>query len=860
MTSKQLIQNSLRKAENKGKIIVSHICDRSIVYVRKGVFLDEFIQELHNTKQKEGERKEMKKLISFNVILFMILSLATTNVFADDSTTFTKEGLTYSVTDATNQTVSVTNSDTTKTEYIIPETVEDNGVTYTVTSIGQGALRDNPNLTKVDIPASVTSIGVGAFSNCSALVSIDIPDSVISIGRDAFNECFLLASVKLPKGLTKLEMNTFYGCYKLKSITIPNSVQEIHSNAFLNCTSMRTLNIPWNVRITAGSIISYSGIHTIALPNTIERLGSDNTDGSNQKNAFNHADNLKNVIAITSKPNDSVSSVIEDAVNTANLQNITYYRGVTSLTVNGNSIDAAQGSEITDINSYFDVTSEVYEGTAGGTITTTVSVPSQYLNPTYAIEGNSDNGTYMDGTTLHIGSNEDASFTLKATLNGQTVSKVVNVKQAIITSMEVNKAPSKVSYTEGESFDPTGLELKINYDNGTTTLVGYDDSTKNDFSFTVDNPLKETTTAVEITYSGHTVSLPIAVTKPVVIPTITSIEVNKAPSKVSYTEGESFDPTGLEVKAIYSDKTNKTIVYNDNTKKDFSFTIGDPLTVGDKEVKVTYSGHIVSLPITVTKPVVNPTITKIEIHKAPVKVAYVKGETFEPAGLEVTVYYSDNSKKTVAYDDSTKNDFTFMVKNPLTISDTKVVITYGGQRTEQKITVQRKPILISPEYNQIVGLKNQYTRGEQVTVSVYGAGMDRSSPVKGDTRYQPISWKIKDDQKFSDENYQISLDTSAMAAGKYMLSVTYQKEEFDGSKWGALGTVIQSGAFDITEQTKIDPVKKPEVEKTESGKEKTEAKTPETGDHTSVQSLFLLAVISGGFVLMGMKKRMNKNQ
>lgn len=58
MTSKQLIQNSLRKAENKGKIVVSHICDRSIVYVRKGVFLDEVIQELHNTnKKKEREKR-----------------------------------------------------------------------------------------------------------------------------------------------------------------------------------------------------------------------------------------------------------------------------------------------------------------------------------------------------------------------------------------------------------------------------------------------------------------------------------------------------------------------------------------------------------------------------------------------------------------------------------------------------------------------------------------------------------------------------------------------------------------------------------------------------------------------------------
>ena len=71
-------------------------------------------------------------------------------------------------------------------DIVIPETITYDNVTYTVTSIGDGAFNECKKITSVVIPNSVTSIGNNAFFNCTELTSITIPNSVTSIGENAF--------------------------------------------------------------------------------------------------------------------------------------------------------------------------------------------------------------------------------------------------------------------------------------------------------------------------------------------------------------------------------------------------------------------------------------------------------------------------------------------------------------------------------------------------------------------------------------------------------------------------------------------------------------------------------------------------
>ena len=78
---------------------------------------------------------------------------------------------------------------------IIPESVTYEGVTYSVTSIGNYAFQYCVGLTSVTIGNRVTSIGNYAFQYCVGLTSVTIGSGVESIGWSAFRECFNLAKV-----------------------------------------------------------------------------------------------------------------------------------------------------------------------------------------------------------------------------------------------------------------------------------------------------------------------------------------------------------------------------------------------------------------------------------------------------------------------------------------------------------------------------------------------------------------------------------------------------------------------------------------------------------------------------------------
>ena len=117
---------------------------------------------------------------------------------------------------------------------VIPESITNEGKTYSVTKIGQKAFY-SCLMTSVTIPNSVTNIGENAFYNCRNLTTVTIPSSVTSIGEKAFQNCSSLTSIAIPSSVATIQTETFSGCSGLTTITIPNSVTSIEPGAFYGC-------------------------------------------------------------------------------------------------------------------------------------------------------------------------------------------------------------------------------------------------------------------------------------------------------------------------------------------------------------------------------------------------------------------------------------------------------------------------------------------------------------------------------------------------------------------------------------------------------------------------------------------------
>ena len=170
---------------------------------------------------------------------------------------FESGGFYFNVLSEQDKTVEVTSGDTPYSGNIeIPRQATNNGITYTVTIVGDHAFAECSSLTSVIIPNSVLEIRRGAFYACNALTSITIPNSVMAILDGAFSDCISLESLTLPDGIDTIASELFYGCISLSSITIPDSVEMIVKYAFEGCSSLTFISIPASVSFIGDSVFN----------------------------------------------------------------------------------------------------------------------------------------------------------------------------------------------------------------------------------------------------------------------------------------------------------------------------------------------------------------------------------------------------------------------------------------------------------------------------------------------------------------------------------------------------------------------------------------------------------------------------
>ena len=164
-----------------------------------------------------------------------------------------------------------------------------------ITSIGFMAFR-GIGIETVELPNSLERIEGYAFGECEKLEEIVIPANVKEIGDFVFNGCNKLKDVVLPEGLegigsgvftspyitsltipsnvtTTSSSSPFYQCKKLETVIFAEGRSEIPDRILANCQSVKTIVLPEGITSLGTFAFYNTGIETVELPNSLERIG-----------------------------------------------------------------------------------------------------------------------------------------------------------------------------------------------------------------------------------------------------------------------------------------------------------------------------------------------------------------------------------------------------------------------------------------------------------------------------------------------------------------------------------------------------------------------------------------------------------
>lgn len=250
------------------------------------------------------------------ILFFTALFAATMyNASAYDFSAMAPSGQTlyYNIVDGHAEIVRPSNNNYISGNLIIPSTVSNNGVNYTVSAIGAYSFQYT-SITSITLPNTITSVGYLAFYGCNNLTKTNytgtitdwcnisfstssieanpcclshnlyindtlvtdliIPEGVTELKFACFYNCSNITSISLPSTLTSIGSAAFEGCSGLSSIIIPNSVNSIEDFAFKNCTGLVHVEIPSSVHSISNDVFyGCCGLISVVLPSTISSFG-----------------------------------------------------------------------------------------------------------------------------------------------------------------------------------------------------------------------------------------------------------------------------------------------------------------------------------------------------------------------------------------------------------------------------------------------------------------------------------------------------------------------------------------------------------------------------------------------------------
>ena len=226
----------------------------------------------------------------------LTMSLAVLTGLTSTSQTFVVDGLSYKVLSATEKTVEVTRPAKTVTiaEVVVPATVTNGDVTYTVTAIGNQAFQLNETVTSVKLPDGILSIGNNAFQQCKNLVTFEMGNKVTSIGQFAFSSSAKLKEMRLSKTVKTIGPRAFMACSALEVLDLGEDLEAVPDWMCHACSNLRGITVPDKVTtIGASAFRSNTKADTIQIGKSVTSIGD---------NAFAYSTGCTKLISLAPTP------------------------------------------------------------------------------------------------------------------------------------------------------------------------------------------------------------------------------------------------------------------------------------------------------------------------------------------------------------------------------------------------------------------------------------------------------------------------------------------------------------------------------------------------------------------------------
>lgn len=297
-----------------------------------------------------------------------------------------------------------------------------------------------------------------------------------------------------------------------------------------------------------------------------------------------------------------------------------------------------------------------------------------------ALSGWTASGTgsaYADGSVRFDGSGDNVYktdiFSAECAAGMTSLTVTINSK--------INGTPTAANSYKVEALDASGNVLASDVKTGADIVT----TSYGDTIFTIDSGLTGCT-GIKITYvtkgGGNwgikSVSWVATYSSGEEV-TLTSIAVKTAPSKLTYTVGDGFDPNGLVITGTYSDSSTTDIPYEDH-EDEFEFNPADNLQTTDVSVTISYGGKTCTQAISVAA---TKTLSSITINTDNVTKSFYVDDVFEHDNLVVTAHFSDSSTDVVSSSSTVSNpDMTTAGDKTITVS-----YTYGGSTKTASYTI-----------------------------------------------------------------------------------------------------------------------------------------------------------------------------